>query len=106
MRAAAHLRLAIPGARSDQKNRTTVLAAALLAGEAQPLVRKAVEIALAGNVPMLRFLLDRLLPRDRLIKLDLPRLEFADDAVTALGQVFAALAAGEITVSEASAAAT
>jgi hypothetical protein len=95
-----------PGRKVGSKNRTTVLAAALLAGEAQPLVRKAVEIALAGNVPMLRFLLDRLLPRDRLIKLDLPRLEFADDAVTALGQVFAALAAGEITVSEASAAAT
>ena len=62
-----------PGRKVGSKNRTTV-AAALLAGEAQPLVRKAVEIALAGNVPMLRFLLDRLLPRDRLIKLDLPRV--------------------------------
>ena len=34
-----------PGHKVGSKNRTTVLAAALLAGEAQPLVRKAVEIA-------------------------------------------------------------
>jgi hypothetical protein len=30
---------------------------------------------------MLKFLLDRLLPKDRLIKIDIQRLDFADDAI-------------------------
>ena len=34
---------------------------------------------------MLKFLLGRILPRERLIKLDLPPMNFADDAVAALG---------------------
>jgi hypothetical protein len=40
-------------------------------------LQKAVELALSGDVPMLRFLLSRLLPRDRLIRIELPQLEFA-----------------------------
>ena len=64
-----------------------MVAAALLEGEAEELVRKAVELAKAGDVAMLKFLLDRLLPRERLIKLDLPGMEFADDAVEALGAI-------------------
>ena len=69
-------------------------------------MRKAIELANAGDRDMLKFLLGRILPRDRRVKLDLPRLEFADDAVTALGEIVEAIAAGEITPSEAAAVAT
>lgn len=89
-----------PGGKPGSKNRTTILAAALLEGDAQELVRKAVELAKAGNVVMLKFLLTRTLPRERPINLDLPRMEFADDAVGALGLIMRAVSEGSISPSE------
>ncbi len=74
-----------PGRKPGSKNRTTAVATALLDGEAEELVRKAVDLAKAGDVPMLKFLLSRILPRERPVKLDLPPMNFADDAVVALG---------------------
>jgi hypothetical protein len=88
------------GRKAGSKNRTTVVAAALLDGEAEDLVRKAVERAKAGDVPMLKFLLGRILPRERPIKLDLPPMNFADDAVVALGAIMRAVVEGEISPSE------
>ena len=95
-----------PGRKPGSKNRTTLVAAALLEGEAEELVRKAVELAKAGDVAMLKFLLDRILPRERLIKLDLPGMEFADDVVEALGAVMQAVSEGKISPSEGAAIAT
>jgi len=95
-----------PGRKPGSKNRTTLVAAALLEREAEELVRKAVELAKAGDVGMLKFLLGRLLPRERLIKLDLPRMDFADDAVEALGAVMGAVSDGKISPSEGAALAT
>ena len=88
------------GRKPGSKNRTTVVAAALLEGEAEELVRKAVDIAKAGDVVMLKFLLSRILPRERAINLDLPAMNFADDAVAVLGAVFDAVTEGRITASE------
>ena len=85
-----------PGRKPGSKNRTTAVAAALLEGEAEELVRKAFELAKAGDVVMLKFLLGRILPRERLIELDLPRMDFADDAVEALGFVMRAVSEGKI----------
>jgi hypothetical protein len=95
-----------PGRKPGSKNRTTVVAEALLEGEAEELVRKAVEVAKAGDVPMLKFLLGRILPRERPIKLDLPRMEYADDAVEALGRVMCDVSEGKISPSEGAALAT
>jgi hypothetical protein len=89
-----------PGRRPGSKNRTTIVAAALLEGEALELSRTAVEVALGGNVRMLMFFLGRILPRERLDKLDLPTMEFADDAVAALGYVLRVISEGLITPSE------
>jgi hypothetical protein len=94
------------GRKPGSKNRTTVVAAALLDGEAEALLRKAVEVAKAGDVGMLKFFLGRILPRERLIKLDLPRIEFADDEVAALGFIIGAVAEGRISPSEGAALAT
>jgi hypothetical protein len=82
------------------KNRKTVVAQALLAGEEAELVRKAVELAKAGDVQMLKFLLDRILPKERLIKIDIPRLDFADEAIDAMAAVSGAIAEGQITPNE------
>ncbi len=61
---------------------------------------------MAGDVPMLKFFLGRMLPRERLIKLDLPRMNFADDAVEVLDAIMLGIAEGKITPSEGAALAT
>jgi hypothetical protein len=86
-----------PGRKLGSRNRATVIASGLLEDDAEALVRKAVELAKAGDVVMLKFLLGRILPRERLIKLELPRLDFADDAVEALvGCIMRAVLEGKI----------
>ena len=52
-------------------------------------MHKGFELAMAGDVSMLKFFLSRMLPRERPVKIDLPRMEFADDAVEALGAITA-----------------
>jgi hypothetical protein len=74
-----------------------VIAASLLAGEAEHLVRTAIDIAKAGDKDMRKFLLRRVLPRERAIRLDLPDLHHSSDAVDALATVTAAVSAGELT---------
>jgi hypothetical protein len=82
------------------KNRATAIAQALLADEEKELVRKGIELAKAGDIQMLKFLLDRLLPKDRLIKIDIPPLEFAEDAIDGMAAVNVAIAEGKITPGE------
>ena len=69
-------------------------------GEQEKLVRKGIELAIAGNVSMLQFFLSRMLPRERPIRIDLPKMKFADDAVEAIGAIARAVAEGLITSSE------
>ena len=70
------------------------------------LVRKAIEVAKAGNVPMLKFLLDRILPKARSVLINLPRMDHASDAVDALGGIIDAVGTGRIAPNEGSALAT
>ena len=69
------------GRRPGSKNRLSAISASLLAGEEQDLVRRAIELAKAGDTQMLKFLLNRILPRERAVKVYLPKMEYADDAV-------------------------
>ena len=69
------------GRKLGSRNKTTQIAAALVEGEAEELLRKAKGLDLAGDVTMPKFLLGRILPRDRAIKIDLTR---AVEPVTAL----------------------
>jgi hypothetical protein len=89
-----------PGRKPGSRNRTTLVAAALLDGEAEALVRKAIELANAGDRDMLKFLLGRILPRERLIQLDLLSMNFADGPVAAHNAVIGKVAEGKITPSE------
>ena len=76
---------------APEKNAESTLIAAK-----QDLLRKAIELAKAGDGPMLKFLLDRSLPRERPVKIELPQFESADDAIDGLAAVSRAIADGEI----------
>jgi hypothetical protein len=88
------------GRRPGSKNQSTQILAAMLDGEKEALVRKGLELAKAGDVAMLKFFLSRILPRERLITVDLPQIEFADDAVEALGSIVRAVSDGSISPAE------
>jgi hypothetical protein len=83
-------------------NRKTAAAALLLAGEAEALTRKAIELALAGDPLALRLCLERLLPpcRERTVRFALPPLDRAADVAAAMKAVAAAVADGVITPGE------
>jgi Family of unknown function (DUF5681) len=85
------------------RNRSTLAAEALLDGEADKLTRKAIEMALAGDVVALKLCMERILPprKDRPIKLPLPPVVKVDDAAGAMDVILAAVADGRITPSEA-----
>ena len=91
------------GRRPGSKNRTTVIAEALLKDEEVALVRKAIELANAGDRLMLKFLLDRILPKERSVHFDLPAMDGDFDAVEACGAIIEAVGAGRIAPSEAAA---
>jgi hypothetical protein len=86
------------------RNRGTRLAEALVQGQAEALVGKALEMALAGEVNMLRPLLTTLVPsRPRCtVEIALPEIKSAADAVAASSAVLAACSRGDISPSEAS----
>ena len=88
-----------PGAR----NKATLMAELLLQGEAEEMTRLVIERAKAGDMAALRMCLDRLVPpcRHRPIVFELPPLESAQDAASALAAITAGVAAGELTPAEA-----
>lgn len=92
-----------PGRPRGARNRATLAAEAILEGEAQALSRKAVEQALAGDTQALKLCLDRLLPprRERFLALKLPPIAGAADAGRVAAELIAAIACGELAISEA-----
>lgn len=91
------------GKAKGTRNHTTRALEALLDGEAEALTRRAIELAQDGDTVALRLCLDRLLPprKDRPITFDLPPVETTDDLPKATGAIVSAVAAGELTPSEA-----
>jgi hypothetical protein len=86
------------------RHKATLAAEALLEGEAEALSRKAIELALKGDVAALRLCLDRIVParKDRPVCFALPNLKESKDAVKASAAIVAAVASGDLTPSEAS----
>jgi hypothetical protein len=76
---------------------------ALPNGEAEGLTRKAVQMALDGDMTALRLCLERISPprKDAPITVALPKVETARDAAAAAGAVVEALASGELTPAKA-----
>jgi hypothetical protein len=90
-----------PGAR----NKTTLAIEALMAGEATALSRKAVDLALEGDVTALRMCLDRLSPpkQESRVLVDLPDMQTASDHPKAIGAVIKAMSVGDLSPGEAEA---
>ncbi|MFU2210799.1 DUF5681 domain-containing protein [Solidesulfovibrio sp. C21] len=87
------------------RSRATMAAQALIDGKAEEVVNKALELALAGDGPVLRAILDRLCPprKDCPIKVTLPAMESSADLPKITAAVLDAVARGELTPSEAQA---
>ena len=88
-----------PGRPRGARNKSTLAAMALLEGEAEALTRKAVELALGGDTVALKLVLDRILPRERPVALNLP-LRTLGDLDRATEVIRTALARGRISPSE------
>ncbi len=81
------------------RHQLSVIALALLDGEAEALTRKVVELALAGDMAALRLCLERIAPprRNAPVAFELPPITGAADAAQAVAAVLAAVAAGDLT---------
>ena len=88
------------GRKRGSRNKSTLISAALLDGEQPELLRLAIDIAKRGNVSMLKFLLARWLPRERLNKIDLPPIVSASDTLKALQHILRAVSVGTISPAE------
>ena len=84
------------------RHKATLAAEALLNGEAEALTRKAIELALGGDVTAIRLCLERIAPprRDRPVSFELPKMTNSSDGVLALSAAMSAVAAGELTPEE------
>jgi hypothetical protein len=88
-----------PGSR----NRAAMVLQDMLEGDAERIVRAAINLAKHGNIAALRICMDRLLPPRKYepVTFDLPPLDNAADTVAATSAIVAAVAAGDLTASEA-----
>jgi len=93
-----------PGRPKGSRHKVTLAIQALLDGEAEALTRKAMEMALQGDSVALRLCLDRIHPprKDAPVRFDLPPMEGAESAASAMGAILASVASGDLTPSEAS----
>jgi len=93
-----------PGGRPrGSRNKSTLLAEAMLEGEAETIALRLIGKVRAGDSAALRLLVERLVPRRRHqpVQFDLPVVESAADALKASSAVMAACAAGELTIPDA-----
>jgi hypothetical protein len=88
-----------PGRKPGSKNKSTLIGQALLKEAEEDLLRKAIEMAKAGDGPMLKFLLDRILPKERCI--ELPPTNDDCDPVERCEAIVQGVSAGRITPNEA-----
>ena len=92
-----------PGRPRGSRNKATLAAEAILDGEAEALARKAIELALNGDLQALRICLDRLLPprRERPVRFTLPPIDTGADAGNVTAALISAVAHGELSPGEA-----
>jgi hypothetical protein len=91
------------GRRPGSKNKATLVAQALAPGQADELIRKAFELAIAGNIPLLKLFIARLLPKERAVHIDLPDLDESNNTVDAFATIIQAVASCQISPNEAAA---
>lgn len=91
------------GKAKGTRNKATVLAEAVLAGDAEEIARVIAKDALRGHPDALKQCLDRFVPRtrERTLNVDLPAVASLADAADAMGRLTALVGAGELTPGEA-----
>jgi hypothetical protein len=93
-----------PGRPKGARNKATTMLAAMFAGEAESIGRKAIELAKEGKVGAVRLVLDRAYPSRKGHVIDgvkLPAIKSAADTVAAMAAIVAAISAGTLTTDEA-----
>ena len=90
------------------RHKTTILAEKLMEDEAEAVVRAVIDKAKEGDMTAARIVVDRIAPirKGRPIKLPLPKVKTADDLAAAMASIVNAMAEGNITPEEATAAAS
>jgi len=86
------------GRPQGSRNRATLLAQSLLNEEAERLVRRCIELAIAGNPMCIKLCLERILPptKERPIQLDLQPPRKLDEVIPAMNQVVLKVVDGTI----------
>ena len=89
-------------------NKSTMAALAIMEADAETISRKAVGLALGGDLTAIRIVLDRLVAprRDRPVEIALPKIVAASDLAAAASAIVEAIAEGAVTPSEAAALST
>ena len=93
-----------PGGRPrGSRNRMTILMQGLLAGRTEAIGQKLLELAENGDIAAIRICMDRLAPagREEPVDVGLPPIEKPADSVAAAQAIVAAVAAGDLTATEA-----
>ncbi len=85
------------------RNRAAMLLQNLLDDDAETIARKAIDLAKEGDIAAIRLCMDRIAParKSDAIVFELPPLDNAADTVAAAAAIVAAVAAGDLTPSEA-----
>jgi hypothetical protein len=91
------------GRRRSSRNRATLMAEALLSGQAEELVQEIIAAALDGDALAQRLCLERILAPRRLerVQFAMPALASVEDAGKALAAIAAAVAKGDLAPAEA-----
>jgi hypothetical protein len=92
------------GRPQGSRNAATLAIEELLDGEAEGLTRKAIDLALGGDIQALRMCLERICPprKDRPVLFDLPEMTTSKGASRVMAGIVEAVADGDITPDEAS----
>jgi len=96
------------GYHKGSRHKATLLAEKMLADDQNEILRAVIEAAKAGDSTAMKLCIDRLVPlrKGRPIAFNLRPVETAVDVAVAIGELSRAMADGELTVDEASAAAS
>jgi len=87
-----------PGRPAGSLNKTTIAIQMLLDGEAEALTRKAVELAMQGNIAALKLCLERICPpqRERPLSVELPVIGSAAELPHLTSAILSAVGRGEL----------
>ncbi len=78
----------------------TSFAAGLSSEDAAEIMRVGVEMAKAGKERLVKLFIERMLPKHRLVEIDLPGISFASDAVDADSAIIEGIAGGLLSPNE------